>query len=103
VLPAAFVSDLERLATRGRSGRSVTRSARAAFDEIEGRSRHEFLSPFWLATGAWSAGLPDEALRYVKRSVAERDSLLLWGPVSPFWDGLRDHPEFRGLIAGLWC
>src|SRR5262249_40016715 len=45
--------------------------ARACYDELEGRSRHEFVAPSWLAILAGSAGLMDDAIRWTKRAVTE--------------------------------
>ncbi|MFN8178974.1 MAG: protein kinase [bacterium] len=77
-------------------------AARAVRDEMEGRSRHEFVSPFWLATAASAAGLPDEAIRLAERAVAEHDPLILWSRVTPFWDELRKHPRFEEVVRAVW-
>ena len=69
---------------------------------MEGRSRHEFVSPFWLATAASAAGLPEEALRQVERAVTERDPLILWSRVTPLWAGIREHPEFDRVVKPVW-
>ena len=86
--------------TYGKAGR-VT-EARAVRDEMEGRSRHEFVSPFWLATAAASAGLPDEAIRRVEQAVAERDPLVMWSRATPFWDAIRTHPRFEDALRPVW-
>ena len=83
-----------------RSGRLD--AARAVHDEMEGRSRHEFVSPFWLATAASAAGLPDDAIRLAEKAVAERDPLVLWSRVTPFWATLREHPAFEGVVRPVW-
>ncbi|MEO5987370.1 MAG: protein kinase, partial [Candidatus Eisenbacteria bacterium] len=54
--------------THGEAGHAEL--ARAVYDELEGRSRHEFTPPFWLATSASAAGLDDVALDWVRRAVA---------------------------------
>ena len=84
----------------GGSGRRD--AARAVHDELEGRSRHEFVSPFWLATAASAAGLPDEALRRVEQAVAERDPLVLWSRITPLWERLRQHPGFADAVRPVW-
>jgi eukaryotic-like serine/threonine-protein kinase len=84
----------------GRSGR--LEEARAVRDEMDGRSRHEWVSPFWLATAASAAGLPDEALRQAECAVREHDPLILWSRVTPFWVSLREHPGFDGVIRPVW-
>ena len=45
--------------TYGRAGR--TDRARACYDELEARSRHEFVPPAWLSVAAGSAGLQEES------------------------------------------
>ena len=77
-------------------------AARGVRDELDGRSRHEFVSPFWLATTASSAGLADEAIRQVERAVAEHDTLVVWSRVTPFWDAVRMDPRFADAVRPVW-
>jgi serine/threonine-protein kinase len=86
--------------TYGKAGRAG--ASRAAYDEIEARSRHEFMSSFWLATAAAAAGLMDQAIGYIERAVAERDPLVLWANVTPFWDTLRAHRAFAAAVRPVW-
>jgi tetratricopeptide (TPR) repeat protein len=86
--------------TYGKAGR--VDEARAVRDELEGRSRHEFVSPFWLATAAASAGLPDEAIRRVEQAVADHDPLILWSRITPLWDTLRSDPRLEGVLRTVW-
>jgi serine/threonine-protein kinase len=76
--------------------------ARAVRDELEARARHEFVAPLWLSVAESAAGNPDEAMRQAERAVADRDPLVLWGRVTPFWNELRKHPRFEQLVAGIW-
>jgi serine/threonine-protein kinase len=80
-------------AKAGQTGR-----ARALHDELEVRSRYEFMSPFWRAVAAACAGLPEEAIRSMERAVVEHDPLVGWAPVTPFCDGMRAHPRFQELM-----
>jgi serine/threonine-protein kinase len=82
--------------TYGKAGRPDR--ARAVYDEMEGRSRHEFIAPFWLVTAAAAAGLTDRALEHVVQAVAARDPLVVWGHSVPFWDGVRTHARFKEAI-----
>jgi serine/threonine-protein kinase len=86
--------------TYGRAGRAT--EARAVYDELEARSRHEHVSPAWLAMSAGSAGLGEEAIRWSERAVAGRDPLVLWGPKMQFWDPVRTHPRFLEVMRGVW-
>ncbi len=76
--------------------------ALAVSDEMEARSRHEFMSPFWLAVAASAAGTPGRVIHAVERTVAERDPLLGWSRVVPFWDGVRTHPGYEKAMRGAW-
>ncbi len=76
--------------------------ARAVRDELDGRSRHEFVSPFWRATAASAAGLHEEAMRLAELAVTEHDPLILWSRVSPLWAGIRDNPGFEALVGPVW-
>ena len=78
--------------------------ARALYDEMEARSRFEFMSPFWLSVAAAAAGLPDVSIGYVERAVAESDPLLLWGRAGMlFWEDVRTHPRFGEVVRGVWA
>jgi serine/threonine-protein kinase len=81
--------------THGKAGHAAL--ARAAYDELEGRSRLEFIGPGWLAVAADAAGLRDEALRYAGRAFIERDPLVVLIPVMPPFADLREDPRFAEL------
>jgi hypothetical protein len=72
------------------------------FDELEGRSRHEFASTFWMAIAAESGGLADKARELALRSLVERDPLVVWSRVFPFWDGIRTHDYYREIARTIW-
>jgi eukaryotic-like serine/threonine-protein kinase len=86
--------------TYGNAGR--VEWARAVHDELEARSRHEFMPPFWLSVSASSAGLAEQSIAFVERAVAERDPLVIWGRVSPLWKAVREHPRFDQVVQGIW-
>ena len=78
------------------------REARAVYDELAARSRHEHVSPAWLAISAGSAGLLDEAIGWTEAAVQRRDPLVLWGRHMQFWDPVRMHPRFLEIMQGVW-
>ena len=86
--------------TYGRAGR--TDRARACYDELEGRSRHEFVSPCWLSVAAGCADLEEPAIGWAERAVADRDPLLLWSRRLPFWEYHRARPRFKEVMRGVW-
>jgi tetratricopeptide (TPR) repeat protein len=86
--------------TYGRAGR--TDRARACYDELEGRSRHEFVSRCWLSAAAGAAGLEDDAIRWLERAVVEREPLVLWVRRLPYWDSQRADPRFNEVMREVW-
>jgi predicted Zn-dependent protease len=76
--------------------------SRAVFDELEARSRHEFVSPLWLAMTASFAGADDDAIRFLARAAAEREPLVLLVKLFPFGDRLRADPRFEETVRGVW-
>ena len=84
----------------GQSGR--IESARGAHAEMEGRSRHEFVSPFWRATAAAAAGFPEDAMLLAEQAVAEHDPLVLWSRITPLWANIREHPRFQAVVRPGW-
>jgi TolB-like protein len=86
--------------THGRAGNAE--KARACYDELEGRSRHEFVSRSWLSIAAASAGLGEAAIEWTQRAVAEREALIDWSRRMPFWEFFRAHPRFDEITRGLW-
>ena len=86
--------------TYGKAGR--TDRAQACYDELEARSRHEFVLPAWLSATAASAGLHEVSLSWLVRAVAERDALVLWPCRLPFWDAVRSDPRFVEIMKTVW-
>jgi serine/threonine-protein kinase len=86
--------------THGKAGHAA--EARAVFDELEARSRLEFVTPFWLAAAAAAAGLGEEARRYAERAVIERDPVVVLARLLPHWDGVRAMPWFEDVVNGVW-
>ena len=86
--------------THGKAGRME--AARGCYDELEGRSRHEFVSRAMLSIAAGSAGLEAPAVSWAERAVEERDPLVLWSRRMPFWEYLRAHPRFAEIMREVW-
>ena len=57
----------------------------------------------WLAVAAGAAGLEEESLGWMERTVAERDPLLLWSRRMPFWDAMRGHPRCEAVMRSVWA
>lgn len=86
--------------TYGQAGHDT--AARACYDELEGRSRHEFIAPTWLSIAAASARLGEDAFRWLERAVTERDPLLHWSRRIPLWEYHRSHPRCREVLGPVW-
>ena len=86
--------------THGHAGRAE--AARACYDELEARSRHEFVPPSWLSIVAGSAGLEEAGLGWAERAAAERDPIVHWSRRMPFWAPLRKHPRFAEIMRDAW-
>ncbi len=76
--------------------------ARACYDELEARSRHEFLPPAWLSAAAASADLREESIGWMDRAVTEGDPLVQWSRRAPFWDALQTDPRFIEVVKRVW-
>ena len=76
--------------------------ARAGCEELEARSRHEYVSPAWLSVAVSACGRPDEALRYLERAVVEREPMSLWSRRFVLFESLRAHPRFEEVTRPLW-
>jgi hypothetical protein len=75
--------------------------ARAVYEELQARSRHDFVSRAWLFISAGSAGLEEQSNRWAERAVAERDPLVLQERNVQFWDIVRVHPRFNEIMHGV--
>ena len=75
--------------------------ARACYDELEARSRHEFISRAWLSSAACSAGLVDDAVRWFEVAAREPDPVILWIGRMPLWDEIRDDPRVVALMREI--
>lgn len=77
-------------------------AADAVHEELRGRSRHEYIGPFWLAVTAAAAGHRDEAIVALKRGIDEHDPIAAVTPVLVHLDQVRELPGFAGLVEGSW-
>lgn len=80
---------------RARTGHAE--GARAVYDELEARSRFEFVAPLWLASAASAAGLGDTSIEYARRAAAERDPMVVLSRAMPQWDEVRADPRFADI------
>ncbi|HVS15094.1 MAG TPA: winged helix-turn-helix domain-containing protein [Thermoanaerobaculia bacterium] len=85
-------------APSGRSG-----EVRSDEERLAGLTSKERVRPGHLALWFVEAGRPAEALEWLERAVAERDTTILFFRFDPRWDPWRNHPRYRAAMsaAGL--
>ena len=79
-----------------------TERAHAIFDELAARSRHEHVSSGKVLMAAAAANRPAEADAWLRRAVAERDSLVVTSRVSQYFDAVRTLPGFAAAEREVW-
>jgi serine/threonine protein kinase/Tfp pilus assembly protein PilF len=67
------------------------------------QSKSKYISPNQIATLYTRAGMPDEALKWLEKSLEVRDPDIPYLKVDPIYDYMREDPRFKELIrkAGL--
>jgi TolB-like protein/DNA-binding winged helix-turn-helix (wHTH) protein/Flp pilus assembly protein TadD len=72
--------------------------ARAVIAALQAKARERYVSPY--AVAIIYAGLSEReaALQWLERAYAVRDVHLVFLPVDPRWDALRDDPRFQSLL-----
>ena len=78
-----------------------TADARRILETLEGRAKHEYVSP--VAIAMVHAGLRenDQALHWLERACEQRDFDLLFAQRSMAFESLRTEPRFRELIRRI--
>ena len=75
--------------------------ARAILNQLKEPGRYG-RTPSWSI--AWihqGLGEAEEALTWLERAVRERDPKIVFIPSKPFWDSLRSHPRFHGILRSM--
>lgn len=85
---------------RARTGQHE--GARAVHDELEARSRFEYVGPFWLAVTASASGLHDDAVVYARRAVVERDPMIVLARALPQCGAMRTDTRFAEVTREVW-
>ena len=71
--------------------------ARALSDEMEARSRTEYVAPSWRAIAADAAGLRDEGMRLVEESRRAGDPMFVLAGMMPYFDRMVSDPRWPAL------
>jgi tetratricopeptide (TPR) repeat protein len=72
--------------------------ARAALDQLKKKAEQAYVPPYAFALIHAGLGDEDETRLWLERSLAARDVHLVFLPVDPKWDALRDRPWFESLL-----
>jgi TolB-like protein len=83
----------------GRAGRRA--EALALIEELRGRGRVGYVSPFDLATVYVGLNMPDSAFRALEDAYAGRAYGLVFMPVDPRFDPIRSDPRYRDLLRRI--
>jgi eukaryotic-like serine/threonine-protein kinase len=69
--------------------------------ELEDLASREYVAPFHLAFLHIPMGNLDEAITCLEKACADRNALTWWVRTGPFYDPLRSHPRFAGLLEKI--
>jgi tetratricopeptide (TPR) repeat protein len=69
--------------------------------ELEDRSRTEYVSALWFADIATQLGEADRALEWLERAFENRTPALICLGVSPLYDSLRPDARFQALLSRI--
>lgn len=72
--------------------------AREVLNTLEALAKEKYVPPYCMALICAGLDEGDSALRWLDRAYDARDIHLLFLPVDPKWDKLRDHPRFAAII-----
>ena len=67
-------------------------------DELQERSKRNYISPTVIAFIYAGLGENDQAFAWLDKAYDTRDALLVFLKAEPLFDGLRSDPRFAGLL-----
>ena len=76
-------------------------ASRRTLAELRERAAKNFISPFLVAIACIGAGEIDEALTWLERGYASRDTYLVFLRSSPFMDPIRQDPRFQDVLRRM--
>jgi tetratricopeptide (TPR) repeat protein len=80
----------------GDSGRK--QEARKLLEELEGQSKHRYVSPYSIALLQIGLGERDEAIASLEQGYVDRDLTMMWLKMDPQVDSLRSDSRFQDLL-----
>jgi len=70
-------------------------------DELQSRSKNEYVSPYMVALVQANLGNKDQAFQWLEKAYAERNTMLAFLKVEPVIDPLRSDPRFLDLLRRM--
>jgi len=86
---------------RGYANGGYRSAMRQAADTLAEISTRTYVLPIRVAQLYARAGENDRALEWLERAYKERDTLLVYLNVEPYWDDLRVYPRFKELLRRM--
>ncbi len=103
--------ELQKLATLGGAASEKVARIRQAYkraglnglwrwqlEDLDEKSRREYVSPALFAQAYAQLGEKDQAYRWLEKAYEERDAALAYLKTWPFWDPLRSDPRYKDLL-----
>lgn len=75
--------------------------ARATQQELEAEGKERYASPYHLALVAAGLADRDVVVSWLERAYADRSGWMVFLPVEPEFDGMRQQPEVQRLLEGI--
>ena len=94
--PSSYSSNAKMKRMVGSSGDDA--KAHALLEELEARSRSDYVPPYDLALLHTGLGNPEQALECLEKAYQERYGWLVYLNADAIWDRLRSEPGFRSLV-----
>jgi serine/threonine-protein kinase len=74
------------------------KEAAAMLDELTQIAKRKYVAPYFFAAVHIGLGENDRAIQYLERCYEERSHWLIYLPIDPGLDGLRDNHDFQSLL-----
>ena len=78
-----------------------TEEAHQVVNVLMEQSKHTYIPKTRLAYICFALGENDQGFAWLERAIEERDFLLIWIKISPFYNGVRSDPRFKALLKKM--
>jgi TolB-like protein/Tfp pilus assembly protein PilF len=83
----------------GRAGKRA--AALKTLEELQSRSKHQYVSPYLFAVFHTNLGDKDPAFQWLEKAYSERNPMLAFLRVEPLFDPLRSDPRYQDLLRRM--